>query len=241
MFKRMSHPVIAAGLTAVLALGAVGCSTSSTTTTEVSTTDENGNTTTETTTTTTDSEGNTTTETEATTTDAEGTKMGKDATASDAPSASVSFTGYVNKYYKFGFALPDGFSKTNRTLTMPEGIEVDYQAANADDTARALFFLVQGVTEEEGITDIDSWSKSYTEAFVSSLKDGGNTNVRATYGTFDIAGTNYGKAAVVDYNESERSGLCYILDKDGDGMIIQFTAPDEATFEKIEASFIALQ
>jgi hypothetical protein len=33
----------------------------------------------------------------------------------------------------------------------------------------------------------------------------------------------------------------YILDEDGDGMIIQFTAPDEATFEKIEASFIALQ
>ena len=241
MFKHMSHPIVAAGLTAVLALGAVGCSTSSTTTTEISTTDEDGNTTTETTTTTTDSDGNTTTETESTTTDAEGNKMGKEAANAEAPTAGVTYDGYTNKYYKIAYALPEGFSTSHQAFNVPEGVQVDYQATNADGSARVLFCLVQGVTKEEGITDINSWVKTYTDAFVSSMKESGYANVNANYGSFDIGGIKYGEAAVVDYDNGGKAGLCFILDEDGDGMIIEIIAPDAATFEKIDANFIALQ
>ena len=226
MFKRMSHPIVAAGLTAVLALGAVGCSTSSTTTTEISTTDE---------------DGNTTTETETTTTDAEGNKMGKEAANAQAPTAGVSYNGYTNDYYKIGYALPDGFSTSHQAFSVPEGVQVDYQATNADGSARVLFCLVQGVTKEEGITDINSWVKTYTDAFVSSMKESGYANVNANYGSFDIGGIKYGEAAVVDYDNGGKAGLCFILDEDGDGMIIEIIAPDAATFEKIDANFIALQ
>ena len=241
MFKHMSHPIVAAGLTAVLALGAVGCSTSSTTTTEISTTHEDGNPTTETTTTTTDSDGNATTETETTTTDAEGNKMGKEAANAQAPTAGVSYNGYTNDYYKIGYALPDGFSTSHQAFSVPEGVQVDYQATNADGSARVLFCLVQGVTKEEGITDINSWVKTYTDAFVSSMKESGYANVNANYGSFDIGGIKYGEAAVVDYDNGGKAGLCFILDEDGDGMIIEIIAPDAATFEKIDANFIALQ
>ena len=226
MFKRMSHPIVAAGLTAVLALGAVGCSTSSTTTTEISTTDE---------------DGNTTTETETTTTDAEGNKMGKEAANAQAPTAGVSYNGYTNDYYKIGYALPDGFSTSHQAFSVPEGVQVDYQATNADGSARVLFCLVQGVTKEEGITDINSWVKTYTDAFVSSMKESGYANVNANYGSFDIGGIKYGEAAVVDYDNGGKAGLAFILDEDGDGMIIEIIAPDAATFEKIDANFIALQ
>ena len=241
MFKHTFHPVIAAGLAALLTFGTAACSFESSSTTEVSTTDENGTTTTETTTTTTDSEGNTTTETETTTTDAEGNKMGKEATTSDAPTASVSFTGYGNEYYKIGFALPDGFSKSNQAYNEPEGVTVDYQASNADGSARVLFCLIKGVTGEEGITDAKSWCKVYTDELLSTLKKDGYANAKAGYGPFDIGGITYGESALIDYNNGAKVGVGYILDEDGDGMIIQIYAPDEATLETIEANFIAMQ
>ena len=43
------------------------------------------------------------------------------------------------------------------------------------------------------------------------------------------------------YHNSSAAVAAFILDEDGDGMVIEIIAPDSATLEKIDANFIALQ
>ena len=234
--KRMSHPIIVCGLTSILAFGAVGCSSSSTSTTEVSTTDENGNTTTTTTTTTTDESGKETTETSTVTTDADGNVVedGDDA---------ASVNGYTNDYYKVGLEIPEGFSDVTNPDDQPEGMQLEFEIANEDDTANASILLVPSVTSEEGITDIDSWASSFGEALVSSLEEQGAENIDTQFSDFSIAGTPYGDVYIVTCTLNDVStyyDLYFILDDDGDGMLIQLYAQSEDDINTLRDSLRAL-
>ena len=227
MKKTFMHPIVAAGLTSILAFGAVGCSasSSSTTTTEVTTTDENGNTTTETTTTTTDENGNTTTESSTT------NSVDPD-----------SWTGYSNDYYKVGLAIPDGFERVESTEDTDEGMSVDYEIANADETARATIYLVKGVTEQEGVNDGETWAQAYADAAAEAIEEaGGQMDVNVA--NFTIGGIDYGECAIMSGTVNDQpyfTDLYFILDEDGDGMLIQFNAQNEDDIQTLRDHLLAL-
>ena len=240
MVKRMSHPIVVCGLSSILAFGAVGCSSSSTSTTEISTTDENGNTTTTTTTTSTDESGKATTETSTVKTDADGNVI-DDADQTEDP---TDFNGYTNDYYKIGFEIPEGFEDV--TASAPdndENMQLECEVSNADGNATASIFLVPAVTSHEGITDIDSWAEDFTNAFVKSLEDQNVQDINTEIADFSIGGVPYGTVCLVDgtingttiYND-----FYFVLDEDGDGFFVQLYAESEDDINTLRDSFRAL-
>lgn len=239
MAKHMSHPIIVAGLTSILAFGAVGCSSSSTTTTEISTTDENGNTTT-TKTTTTDENGEETTETSTVTTDADGNVV-ENADETEDPN---DFNGYTNDYYKVGFEVPEGFEDVTDSVDEDnENMKLECELANADGTASAAIFLVPGVTAHEGITDIDAWVDDFTNTFVSSLEDQNVENITTETRDFSIGGVPYGTVCLINGTVDDApiyNDFYYILDEDGDGFFVQLYAENEDDLQTMRDSFRAL-
>lgn len=243
MKLHINQSLVACGLVSVLAFGAMGCTSTSTTTTEITTTDEDGNTTTETTTTTTDESGETTTETTTTTTDKDG-EDSEAATPQGKVQASMpaNFVGYTNDYYKVGFGLPSGWTRTHDDTGMPSDWSDEYQCASPDGTT-ANFALAGGLTTQEGITDVASWAKVYSNGFVASLEEEGGTDVDATIGDFSIQGVDYGKYCLVTAQKNGApfyADLYYILDDDGDGMLIQFEGSNQADIETLRSSMFAL-
>ena len=241
MLKRMSHPIIVCGLSSILAFGAVGCSSSSTTTTEISTTDEDGNTTTTTTTTSTDENGQETTETSTVETDSNGNVI-EDADSTDDPN---DFNGYTNDYYKIGFEIPEGYEDVTESSSADsdDNMQLEFEVADTKGNASAAIFLVPAVTSHEGITDMESWSEDFTNAFVKSLEDQKVENINTEFADFSIGGTSYGTVCMIDGNVGDAtvySDFYFVLDEDNDGFFVQLYAENEDDINKLRDSFRAL-
>lgn len=237
MRRHLTHPLVVAGLTSVLALGTVGCSSSSTSTTEITTTDEDGNTTTTTTTTTTDENGNETTETSTVKTDASGNVIEN---ADETPDAD-DFNGYTNDYYKIGIELPDGFESVQYTDELPDDMIVDFNIEKGTD-ATASVVLVAGATDQEGVTDSQSWAEAVGEANVSAFEEEG-VQVETEVADFSLKDIPYGYVCMVSGTSDDDAfyrDLYCIVDEDGDGMIIQFDADNEDDLTTLRNSLRAL-
>ena len=220
--------IVTAGLAGVLAIGLVGCSTSSTHTEETTlTTTDGGETTSTTTTTQAEENGSTTTETTTST-----------ETASEAP------LHYVNEAFGFEATLPADYVE-KEPETSNDGEETMLYAANNE--GNTVFIKWRDLTVEPTFEGPQPWADAYATSLKAALETNGDTDISMTTSEGKLAGVPciilecQSKAA--DGTEQYRDYFFMVANTDDglQGLYVGAMASDSASLDNLENCFRGIE
>lgn len=220
--RNARHFVLTAGLAGILAFGAVGCTSTTTTKTEI--TDENGTTTTETTTTTNEN-GQTSTSTTTTT------------TSGDAIT-------YSNEALNIEATLPSSFQHAKDEGNL-DGEETVLYAT--DDHGDTVFIIARDLSVEPKFEGSKPWAEYYSEAMTQQIKEDGETDIKAELSEGKFAGV---PCMILELRSKGPDGgelyrdYFFIVGDTADGLMgLNFgvTAHSEDELTEIENCFVSTQ
>ena len=213
------YPLIVAGTCAILALAAVGCTSTPNNAPAAS-------------------------QTEVENVEASVTERGQseqedlDVAAEAGETDTEDVNGYADKTFRVAFELPEGF-EAHHLDSEYEDERVAFFCCTEDGRSEASFTTCSDVRKFADVTDEKSWAEAFASTYVKGMEKAGETAIQKATGTVKFSDKVQGTAVKItskDGTATIHRDFYFLVNDKGDGLRILLRTDDEDVLKTLQQS-----